>query len=530
MRNRQPYIAALSSLLLALVVAGTLLAHPRAPQTYAAGIAPPTYTITDLGTLADGRSAATALNEAGDVVGYSKSSEIDPETDEPADHAFLWRNGTLTDLGSFGHGTSYASDINEAGVVTITAYDGPNEAAYLWENGSSTEIGAFLEASAINNQRQVVGYDDDVETPVAYVWQAGSKTVLGQLPESSYAFDLNDASQIVGQAAVEVSGADLPEAHAVRWIGTTMTDLGTLGGTTSAAFGINTTGTIVGSAETADSATHAFVWQSGTMTDLGTLGGTYSSATAINDQGVVVGTASLANDASRAFVWQSGVMTDLNGAIPDATGWVLERADDINNVGQIVGTGKHNGATRAFLLTPKPALGLQFKVEQCVVSQPFTLNNGVVRQVVETDNPGRGGRLVCTFNVEAAGDYIIKGVVRAPNNSSNSFFVNIDAEPAGPTMIWDITELAPELAERTVSWRGNGSSSANQFSPKLFSLDVGTHQLIIRGREPHVELDRIMLVVQTLHPTPVTTTPVTETPTTEPPTPGPVYLPLISQP
>jgi probable HAF family extracellular repeat protein len=35
------------------------------------------------------------------------------------------------------------------------------------------------------------------------------------------------------------------------------------------------------------------------------------------------------------------------------SGWVLEIANGINVKGQIVGTGKHCGKTRAFVLTPR---------------------------------------------------------------------------------------------------------------------------------------------------------------------------------
>jgi probable HAF family extracellular repeat protein len=81
-----------------------------------------------------------------------------------------------------------------------------------------------------------------------------------------------------------------------------MTDLGTLGGTSSRAFGVNVQGQVVGDSTTASGASHAFVWEIGVMTDLGTLGGTYSNASSINDRGVIVGSASTGTE-RHAVMW-----------------------------------------------------------------------------------------------------------------------------------------------------------------------------------------------------------------------------------
>ncbi len=104
--------------------------------------------------------------------------------------------------------------------------------------------------------------------------------------------------------------------------------------------------------------TRAFYYSNGVMTDLGTLGGASSDARGLNDDGDVVGTAQNAAGQPRAFLYRSGVMTDLNTLVPPGTGWVLESAAAISNGDQIVGYGTFNGKRRAFLLTPPTDLVL----------------------------------------------------------------------------------------------------------------------------------------------------------------------------
>ena len=70
----------------------------------------------------------------------------------------------------------------------------------------------------------------------------------------------------------------------------TVTDLGTLGGTSSQAVAVNNSGQVVGYSKIAGNETHAFSWtKKGGMVDLGTLGGTSSRAAAVNSGGQVVG-------------------------------------------------------------------------------------------------------------------------------------------------------------------------------------------------------------------------------------------------
>jgi len=105
------------------------------------------------------------------------------------------------------------------------------------------------------------------------------------------------------------------------------------------------------------------VWNGTTPTILPTLGTTPSKAKAVNDAGQIVGIS-----AGHAALWSGDSVMDLNvflDAADRAAGWYLWSANDINDLGVIVGT-EHNrltGETRAFELSPVPepgSLGLAF--------------------------------------------------------------------------------------------------------------------------------------------------------------------------
>lgn len=198
---------------------------------------------------------------------------------------------------------------------------------------------------------------------------------------------------LVGVVVIAVGLSIFTATTATTSFSYTVTDLGTLGGSESRAFGVNDAGQVVGWAKTNSGDSHAFLWEKGTMKRLG---GDVSSASDINNRGQVVGGRNAAlwsngtlqylgtltdknnykyysyanginyrgqvvgntyrdygfREPYHGFMWVNGTIRDLNSLISTNSGWELSEARDINNKGQIVGYGKLNGQTRAFLLTP----------------------------------------------------------------------------------------------------------------------------------------------------------------------------------
>jgi probable HAF family extracellular repeat protein len=241
---------------------------------------PTTGSMSPVPPLNGGATEALDVNDHGLVVGDSfvRMSGPCPLPGCPfaIDHAFVYdpATGHLEDLFDFGVGVpptnqgelgSSATGVNEAGVVV----------------GNSASASVFGGVITFNRH------------PFAFDTASHAVTDLG-------AFGMSDAADIDehGRVAGTVDGR-----AAVVDLGTgTVTDLGTLGGTSSFATAISDDGLVVGSAQiTGNSAFHAFVYDLGTegMTDIGTLpapGAPNSTAYGVNDNRIVVGLSSASGE------------------------------------------------------------------------------------------------------------------------------------------------------------------------------------------------------------------------------------------
>src|SRR4051794_40470158 len=232
-----------------------------------------TWVPTDLGTLFPNTSQATAVNDNGTVVGtyWTGGQQLDGM------HGFVWTAGSgWTDIAN--DWMTSVSGVNNAGQTAGSSWNIKRSFSHSFLRTASGgivdvgELGYRTVANGINNAGQIVGERDTANGTHAFLWTQGSGMLdLGTLGGTdSAAYGINDAGQVAGESTL-ASGA----THAFLWsVPTGMVDLGTLGGTDSVALGINNLGQVVGYARvTGGVASHAFRWVSGTMTDLGTLGG-----------------------------------------------------------------------------------------------------------------------------------------------------------------------------------------------------------------------------------------------------------------
>jgi hypothetical protein len=131
---------------------------------------------------------------------------------------------------------------------------------------------------------------------------------------------------------------------------------------------------------------------------------------------------------------------------------------------------------------PSPFPGLSWwEAEQGYVSSFTVGNSGSYTYLYQSAEIAldTGDKASYIFEVPESGEYLVKAIANSPTTGSNSFFVNIDAEPQSPEMVWDMVNITCGFQERIVSWRGNGTYNKNEFDPKVFSFSTGTHELIL---------------------------------------------------
>jgi probable HAF family extracellular repeat protein len=201
-------------------------------------------------------------------------------------------------------------------------------------------------------------------TSVGAYAQSYTVTELGTIGgTSAYAYGINSNGIVVGRSS---AGGPADVLYATSWSGSSATNLGSLGGagSYSAANGINDSGQIVGDSGitiAGQAIVEATLWNGTSPTDLGSLYGAGSLALSINDQGQAVGGSLLSSTFNEvATLWNGTAMTNL-GTLP---GFGSSEAISINNSGVAAGVSINfsTSAEQATLwngaaATPLPGLG-----------------------------------------------------------------------------------------------------------------------------------------------------------------------------
>jgi len=279
--------------------------------------------MADLGALAppdvakEYSSSAAAINDQGQIVGRSDYVTSSPGAHYNYYHAFLYTPGLgMVDLTPSLDGLSQAWDINNAGQIVgwTETTDGPQGFLYDSITGNLTVLSSLWKAYAINDNGQIAGESAATHHAAVYDSGLGVTTELGVLglkPRlESIAYGINNNGQIVGESETDVLDSnDNPVRRAFLYEMGAMRDLGTLAGPShtdmsGAAFGINDRGQVVGRAyyeelnanrEVVMTGNHAFLYTiGGSMRDLGAVTNSYGSsptsqANKISSMGQVVG-------------------------------------------------------------------------------------------------------------------------------------------------------------------------------------------------------------------------------------------------
>lgn len=251
---------------------------------------------------------AYGLNAQGDVVGTYVMAG--------ATHGFLLAGGRFSTIDPPGSASSGPSAITANGDITgLCMMNGLTRIFVL--KGDTYEVFDYPGSSGSsgngNNVRgDIVGIFVQNGVSRGYVRRGVDFSPI-EYPGSTAtaAFGINPAGEIAGRYRDTAN-----RFHGYLLIGGEYASFDYPGATLTAGHAISPNGDVVGRYQNSDGVNHGYLYSRASrpqyqVTDLGTLGGGFSIAYGLNNAGAVAGAANLPSQASRGFLWRDGKMADL---------------------------------------------------------------------------------------------------------------------------------------------------------------------------------------------------------------------------
>lgn len=280
-----------------------------------------------------GRGRCVAINSRGDVVGVDTDDTTFVVTASGMRTARPAPDANTTAIGVA---------IDDAGLVAgyLTGPTGNHAAIYrdgAWSMVSNLGSGSQILTTSPNGTAGGAAYRSDGKLE-GFLLAGGKPAPIAWPSGGSAVYAASDDGRLAGILATGTGAT-----HAFVSAGQTLSDLGTLGGSRSAAYGLNARGDVVGTSETAGGGAHAFLVRAGTsqMVDLGLPDGASSSdARGIDAAGNIVGNSIAPDGLSRAWVFRPGLPpVELLASDAGGSRYVSVHVAMISAKGQAVGWG-----------------------------------------------------------------------------------------------------------------------------------------------------------------------------------------------
>ncbi len=325
----------------------------------------PQYEIFDIGLLQAGDSFSHGFGVSPGGMAVGRSVRAD------GSQAFTWTlaSGIVGLPNLAGRAYAVANSANDNGTVVGTASKALFNADALpvmWQNGSVSQLplppGQTIgDANSVNASGAAVGSANVQSKQRGVIYSGGSGSIITQTTATGCYFitalGINDFGRIVGRGADPNNAAR--NVGMVYDTGQPMAfEVGALPGMNGAiAYGVSNSGFVVGASTMDAGGGLPYIWsdQGGIVAIPLASDTSEGAAQAINSKGQVVGTD--AGTFAIPFLYDGTTTWRLADLIPPNSGWdlagnLVAKANGINDAGVIVGTGLHNGDTRAFAMVP----------------------------------------------------------------------------------------------------------------------------------------------------------------------------------